>query len=157
MFNIGPLELMVLLVVALLVVGPHRLPEVGRSIGKGIREFRKAQEEVQRSLQTALQDEGEPPNGKPKHTARAKPTPDEDRLEPLTPANGNGPGPTVAVAGEPGTATPASNAEVDEGPPTEQGIDVARTIGRGLAELRKAREELQQSFRVDIDDPDARG
>ena len=40
MFNIGPLELMVILVIALLVVGPHRLPEVGRSIGRGIREFR---------------------------------------------------------------------------------------------------------------------
>jgi hypothetical protein len=36
------------------------------------------------------------------------------------------------------------------------GQDIAKTIGRGLAELRKAREDLQQSFRVDIDDPEAR-
>jgi sec-independent protein translocase protein TatA len=38
--NVGPLELAVVLVIALVVLGPKRLPEVGRSLGKGIREFR---------------------------------------------------------------------------------------------------------------------
>ncbi|MEA2496856.1 MAG: sec-independent protein translocase protein TatA [Thermoleophilaceae bacterium] len=38
--NIGPLELAIVLVVALLVLGPKRLPEVGRSLGNGIREFK---------------------------------------------------------------------------------------------------------------------
>jgi sec-independent protein translocase protein TatA len=38
--NIGPMELIVVLVIALLVLGPKKLPEVGRSIGKGIREFK---------------------------------------------------------------------------------------------------------------------
>jgi sec-independent protein translocase protein TatA len=38
--NVGPLELVVVLVIALVVLGPKRLPEVGRSLGKGIREFR---------------------------------------------------------------------------------------------------------------------
>ena len=38
--NIGPLELAVVLVIALLVLGPKRLPEVGRSLGNGIREFK---------------------------------------------------------------------------------------------------------------------
>jgi sec-independent protein translocase protein TatA len=36
----GPLELMVILVVALLVLGPQRLPEVARSVGKGMRELK---------------------------------------------------------------------------------------------------------------------
>jgi sec-independent protein translocase protein TatA len=39
-FNIGPLELIVVLIIALIVFGPKRLPELGRSLGKGIREFR---------------------------------------------------------------------------------------------------------------------
>ena len=39
-FNIGPLELVVVLIIALIVFGPQRLPELGRSLGKGIREFR---------------------------------------------------------------------------------------------------------------------
>lgn len=38
--NIGPLEIGIVLVIALLVFGPKRLPELGRSLGKGIREFK---------------------------------------------------------------------------------------------------------------------
>ena len=38
--NVGPLELAVVVIVALVVLGPKKLPEVGRSVGKGIREFR---------------------------------------------------------------------------------------------------------------------
>jgi sec-independent protein translocase protein TatA len=38
--SIGPMELIVVLVIALLVLGPKKLPEVGRSVGKGIREFK---------------------------------------------------------------------------------------------------------------------
>jgi sec-independent protein translocase protein TatA len=38
--NIGPLEIAIVLIIALIVFGPKRLPELGRSLGKGIREFR---------------------------------------------------------------------------------------------------------------------
>ena len=38
--TIGPMELIVVLIVALLVVGPRKLPELGRSLGTGMREFR---------------------------------------------------------------------------------------------------------------------
>jgi sec-independent protein translocase protein TatA len=38
--NVGPLELAIVLIIALIVFGPKRLPELGRSLGKGIREFR---------------------------------------------------------------------------------------------------------------------
>ena len=39
-FNVGPMELVIVLVIALIVLGPKRLPEAGRSIGKGMREFK---------------------------------------------------------------------------------------------------------------------
>jgi sec-independent protein translocase protein TatA len=39
-FNVGPGELIIVLVIALIVLGPKRLPEVGRSIGNGMREFK---------------------------------------------------------------------------------------------------------------------
>ena len=39
-FNIGPMELVVVLVIALVVLGPKKLPEVGKSLGKGMREFK---------------------------------------------------------------------------------------------------------------------
>ena len=57
MFNIGPMELIVVLLVALIVVGPKRLPEVGRSIGKSLRELRRASDEVRYSFETSLEDE----------------------------------------------------------------------------------------------------
>jgi len=40
--NIGPLELVVILIIALLVLGPKRLPDAGRAMGRGIREFKQA-------------------------------------------------------------------------------------------------------------------
>jgi len=40
--NIGPLEIAVVLIIALIVFGPKRVPELGRSMGKGIREFRSS-------------------------------------------------------------------------------------------------------------------
>jgi len=38
--NIGPMELIVVLVIALIVLGPKKLPDVGKSLGKGLREFK---------------------------------------------------------------------------------------------------------------------
>jgi sec-independent protein translocase protein TatA len=46
-FNIGAPELIVILVIALLVIGPGKLPDVGSALGKSIREFRKASSDVQ--------------------------------------------------------------------------------------------------------------
>jgi sec-independent protein translocase protein TatA len=41
-FSIGPLELTIVLVIALLVLGPKRLPEAGKAVGRGLREFKGA-------------------------------------------------------------------------------------------------------------------
>jgi sec-independent protein translocase protein TatA len=41
-FNVGPLELVIVLVIALVILGPKRLPEVGKSLGNGMREFKDA-------------------------------------------------------------------------------------------------------------------
>ena len=47
---IGIPELIIILVIALLILGPGKLPEVGASLGKGIREFRKASSDIQESV-----------------------------------------------------------------------------------------------------------
>jgi sec-independent protein translocase protein TatA len=45
----GPFELIVILVIALLILGPGKLPDVGSALGKSIREFRKASSDIQES------------------------------------------------------------------------------------------------------------
>jgi len=52
--NIGPLEIVIVLIIALVVFGPKRLPELGRSLGRGIREFRG-------SISGSDDDEDQPP------------------------------------------------------------------------------------------------
>jgi sec-independent protein translocase protein TatA len=46
----GPLELVIILVIALIILGPGKLPDVGASLGKSIREFRKASSDIQESV-----------------------------------------------------------------------------------------------------------
>jgi sec-independent protein translocase protein TatA len=45
--SIGPVELIIVLVIALIILGPSRLPDVGSALGKSIREFRRAASDVQ--------------------------------------------------------------------------------------------------------------
>lgn len=50
MFGIGPMELVLILVVALLVLGPKRMPELARTLGRGLSEFRRASNDLRQSL-----------------------------------------------------------------------------------------------------------
>ncbi len=55
MFGIGPVELAVVLVVALLVMGPKKLPQLARTLGKGLAEFRRASNDLKRSFDMDMQ------------------------------------------------------------------------------------------------------
>jgi sec-independent protein translocase protein TatA len=127
MLNIGPQELLLILVIALLVVGPRRLPELGRSIGKGIRELRKAQDEVRKTIQVSLDDD------------QGRPTFDDRRSAAVRAPNGR------TGSGEAGRdVAPESSGSNDT-------REISKTLGRGLSELRRARAEIERSFRVEVD------
>ena len=134
MLNIGPQELLVILVIALLVVGPQRLPALGRSLGRGLRELRKAQDEVKRTISVNLDDE--PPNGSSRRPSpdRAAPGPSSTGAPGATP-------PPVAGDEPPMASEPLPASEVRE---------ISRSLGRSLSELRRAKEEIQRSFRVEL-------
>jgi sec-independent protein translocase protein TatA len=75
--NIGPLEIIVVLIIVLIVFGPKRLPEMGRSLGRGIREFKdsvtgKDEDDEPRGIERADADEnGRPLEGEVVHDRRS--------------------------------------------------------------------------------------
>ena len=53
--SIGPAELILIFIVALLVFGPKKLPEIGKSVGKAIREFKRTSEEIKGRIEDEIQ------------------------------------------------------------------------------------------------------
>jgi TatA/E family protein of Tat protein translocase len=112
----GPLgvpEMLFILVLILLIFGPKRLPEVGRMVGKGLGEFRRASNELKRSIQTELSlEELEEGPARPRPLAAVAPTASGAIPEPSAPA--------ATVAQEPDSYTAPVLPTVDplEGPPT---------------------------------------
>jgi sec-independent protein translocase protein TatA len=58
--SLGMPELIVIFVIALIVFGPRKLPELGRSLGRGIAEFKKATNELQNTLEEEIRNEEQP-------------------------------------------------------------------------------------------------
>ncbi|HZY30619.1 MAG TPA: twin-arginine translocase TatA/TatE family subunit [Candidatus Methylomirabilis sp.] len=59
MFGLGMQELIVIFVIALLIFGPKKLPDLGRSLGRGLAEFKRASEELKEGLAVELSAEEE--------------------------------------------------------------------------------------------------
>ncbi len=82
-FNVGPMELFIILVIVLVLFGAKRVPEIGASIGKGIREFKKSMNDVDRVIREPERDvssaERLPP---PSAEQGVRPPDDEARSEP---------------------------------------------------------------------------
>ena len=69
--NIGPLEIIILLVIVLVIFGPKRLPELGKGLGKGMREFKdsvtgKDDDDDKQQLTAAEAQQAPPPEADPK-------------------------------------------------------------------------------------------
>jgi sec-independent protein translocase protein TatB len=106
MLNIGPQELLIVLIIALIVVGPQRLPDLSRQIGKGLREFRKVQDEVKGIAKLDL----DQPKAGPRRAPASPTAPAVHR----TPRPAPSPTPVTPTAEAPdatdaGTAEPGSN------------------------------------------------
>lgn len=87
--SIGAPELLVILILALIIFGPRRLPEIGRSIGKSMREFRRAASDLRAELDLEPDDDRPQVPERYRRTARAGKPPEAPADEP-PPADGDG-------------------------------------------------------------------
>ena len=112
--NIGPLELVIILVIALLILGPGKLPDVGAALGKSIREFRKASADVQDAVNMNVDTSPRPASPAPAPVA----APVVAAAAPVIAA-----APVVAAApapvAEPAPAAPAAAVEAAVATPTQ--------------------------------------
>jgi TatA/E family protein of Tat protein translocase len=78
-FGIGMTELLVILVIGLLVLGPKRLPELARSLGRGLAEFRRASTEMRKEFLDVAEEVKIEPPGDAAPPELAKPEADQER------------------------------------------------------------------------------
>jgi TatA/E family protein of Tat protein translocase len=114
----GPLELVIILVIALLILGPGRLPDVGSALGKSLREFRKASSDIQDAVkvdttplppdETAAQAPATPPVAAAAPIVAAAPAPVATDAPVAAPAAT--PAPAVAPVTAPTAAAPEAAA-----------------------------------------------
>ena len=107
----GPLELVIILVIALLILGPGKLPDVGAALGKSIREFRKASSDVQEAVKVDTSPMA--PASAPAAPAPAAPAPavaaPATAVEPVAAAAATTPAEPVAAAPAASEPTPGPN------------------------------------------------
>ena len=60
MFGIGTSELLIILLIALLVLGPKEIPKIARTLGRGMRELQRAKDELRQTINTEIEEREEP-------------------------------------------------------------------------------------------------
>jgi sec-independent protein translocase protein TatA len=87
--QVGPAEILVIMVIALLVFGPKRLPEVGRQVGRGLRELKRLQDSVRTEINEVIHSDepaGTPPALPPAVTYQTTEQPPSPPVTPARPA-----------------------------------------------------------------------
>ncbi len=112
MFGIGVPELILILVVGLVVFGPGKLPEIARSLGKGMREFKKATNAFSQAINAPLDAPVQQQATQPQNTQPSQPVQQaaaqQNAAQPANPA------PAAASVQEPAAAKPAYEAPTQE-------------------------------------------
>ena len=113
--SLGPAEILVILVIALLVFGPNKMPDIARQVGKGVREFKRVQQHLKSELRDVVS-EFDSPSSTPSTGSDPVPMlpPRDDVAAPLperAPTDAPGPAPEPA---------PAASAELPAPPPAPE-------------------------------------
>jgi sec-independent protein translocase protein TatB len=144
MFNIGGGELIVIMVIALVVLGPKRLPDAARQIGKTMGDLRRLSTSFQDEVRTAIDSADDPNrisdrrNVLTKDHATPVPTePHPERTEPLVAAPAPSDEPTAAPASRPPRRTPLVAAEAPPAPTKAKAPAAKRSPARNGTKVAK--------------------
>jgi sec-independent protein translocase protein TatA len=110
--SLGPAEILVVLVIALLVFGPNKMPEIARQVGKGFREFRRVQQHLKSELRDVVSEFDSPTNATGDQQPPPMLPPKDDTSAPEAPVAG-------APAAPPEAAPPASLPRAEPDAPSE--------------------------------------
>jgi len=80
MFGIGMQELIIIVVIALIIVGPKKLPDLAKTLGKGLNEFKKATEGITEDLKETMKEDQKPDDDEWKNSLLMK-KPDSDTVQ----------------------------------------------------------------------------
>ena len=104
--SLGPAEILVILVIALLVFGPNKMPDIARQVGKGFREFRRVQQHLKSELRDVVSEFDSPTDA----TVAQQPAP-------MLPPKDDAPTPDAPAAPEASAAPPTPAAEAPSSSP----------------------------------------
>lgn len=133
MFGIGPSELVVILVIALLVLGPKRLPELASALGKGLAEFRRATSDINAELDSARRAIEEETREASKTVAPDKRVSRAERTQPRAAVS---PGRPATAKAPPAT----TSADDQEAPEQDEGENLADTDDTATPDADTARD-----------------
>ena len=133
MFGIGAPELVLILIVGLIVFGPGKLPEMGRTLGKGLREFRKASN----ALTTAINTPDPPPTPPAQNTA---PPP-----QPAAAPTAQQTAPVAAEQAEPAAAQQAAPAAAQQSAPAPAATSPTAETAAAAVEAHRAEQKAAET------------
>jgi sec-independent protein translocase protein TatB len=129
MFGIGTTEVLLILVVALLVIGPSKLPDVARALGKGMAEFRRISSDVKRTIDFEAQ----------------MADTEQEKKRDQTPANHGGPSEQTSGRGQSGDLSPD---DADPNPEKAHAAEHVRSWGEPDARTGDGREREEEARSV---------
>ena len=121
--SIGMPELIIIFVIALIIFGPRKLPELGRSLGKSIGEFKRASNDLRNTLEEEIKVEdtrppevAETPSGEPAPVSEPAATSTADPAPPVSATSTGDPASPAAGSDAPPSESPSSESPSSESP-----------------------------------------
>jgi sec-independent protein translocase protein TatA len=111
--SLGPAEILVVLVIALLVFGPNKMPDIAKQVGKGFREFRRVQQHLKSELRDVVSEFDSPSSSTTADQHAVPMLPPNDTPSTDVTSNDVTPAPPAANESTPGVAAPLPSPEPD--------------------------------------------